>query len=94
MASCPQQVAAVDELGEPLATDPGIGAAMMHRVGQLFCGLHGHDEMLQFSGGRMFLRCSTCGHESPGWDLPTRIQAKVEPARARLVPKMPAKRVA
>ena len=27
-----------------------------------------HDPLLQFEQGRMFLRCSSCGFESPGWD--------------------------
>ncbi|HXE80447.1 MAG TPA: hypothetical protein VNK41_06830 [Vicinamibacterales bacterium] len=32
------------------------------------CGLHGHDPILQFEEGRMFLRCTSCGFETPGWD--------------------------
>jgi hypothetical protein len=31
------------------------------------CGIHGHDPLLQVEGNRMFLRCTTCGHETPGW---------------------------
>lgn len=31
------------------------------------CGLHGHDPLLQVEGPRMFLRCASCGHETPGW---------------------------
>ena len=31
------------------------------------CGVSGHDPLLQIEDGRMFLRCSTCGHETPGW---------------------------
>jgi len=31
------------------------------------CGLQGHDPLLQVSEGRMFLRCTSCGHETPGW---------------------------
>jgi hypothetical protein len=31
------------------------------------CGFQGHDPLLQVEGGRMFLRCTTCGHETPGW---------------------------
>ena len=30
------------------------------------CGLHGHDPMLQFEQGRMFLRCTSCGYAVPG----------------------------
>jgi hypothetical protein len=39
------------------------------RVRQLLCGFHGHDHLLQFEQERMFLKCVSCGHESPGWDL-------------------------
>lgn len=31
------------------------------------CGLHGHDYLLQTGNHRVFLRCATCGHETPGW---------------------------
>jgi hypothetical protein len=30
-------------------------------------GLHGHDPLLQVEGPRLFLRCTTCGYETPGW---------------------------
>jgi len=36
------------------------------------CGFGGHDPLLQVDGGRMFLRCSTCGHETPGWTTSAR----------------------
>jgi hypothetical protein len=38
-------------------------------VRQTVCGLHGHDNLLQFEQERMFLRCASCGHETPGWEL-------------------------
>lgn len=38
-------------------------------VRQTFCGLHGHDNLLQFEQERMFLKCASCGHETPGWEL-------------------------
>jgi hypothetical protein len=47
----------------------GFGERVLDRVREAFCGLHGHDNMLQFEQDRMFLRCASCGHESPGWDL-------------------------
>ena len=46
-----------------------FGERMMDRVREAFCGLHGHDRLLQFQHDRMFLKCSSCGHESPGWEL-------------------------
>jgi hypothetical protein len=42
---------------------------MVERMRQLFCGLHGHDSLLQFERDRIFLKCVSCGHESPGWQL-------------------------
>jgi hypothetical protein len=38
-------------------------------IRQFVCGLHGHDELLHFETGRLSMRCTTCGHETPGWDL-------------------------
>ena len=46
-----------------------IGTVVAARVRQMFCGLHGHDNLLQFERDRMFLRCVSCGHESPGWEM-------------------------
>jgi hypothetical protein len=36
---------------------------------QFVCGLHGHDALLHFEQGRMSLQCTSCGYETPGWDL-------------------------
>jgi hypothetical protein len=41
-------------------------------VSTAMCGLNGHDPVLQVDGGRMFLRCSSCGHETPGWTTSAR----------------------
>ena len=41
------------------------------KVRQFLCGLHGHDALLHFEGERMSLQCSSCGFETPGWDLRT-----------------------
>jgi hypothetical protein len=55
----------------------------MSRVGdqlrRLICGLHGHDSLLHFSEGRVSLLCSSCGHETPGWDV--KVTARREAAR-------------
>jgi hypothetical protein len=39
------------------------------KVRQFLCGLHGHDALLHFEHGRMSLQCTSCGYETPGWDL-------------------------
>lgn len=41
----------------------------MTRLGQWICGLHGHDSLLHFERGRVSLLCTSCGHETPGWDV-------------------------
>jgi hypothetical protein len=41
----------------------------LERVRQLVCGMHGHDALLHFEQGRMSLQCTSCGYETPGWDL-------------------------
>lgn len=41
----------------------------LEQVRQFVCGLHGHDALLHFEQGRMSLQCTSCGYETPGWDL-------------------------
>ena len=42
-------------------------ARMAAAAGRRVCALHGHDAILQVEENRLFLRCTSCGHESPGW---------------------------
>jgi hypothetical protein len=63
----PQQLAAAREV---TGTDAqGVFVRMFGRLGQLLCGLHGHDAVLAFEENRVLLRCTSCGHNSPGWNL-------------------------
>lgn len=39
------------------------------QVRQFVCGLHGHDSLLHFEHGRISLLCTSCGHETPGWEV-------------------------
>jgi hypothetical protein len=61
-------------------------------VRQFVCGLQGHDNLLEFGRGRLSLKCVSCGHESPGWDIKTRGDASAAAAspaperRRRLLP--------
>ncbi|HTI40400.1 MAG TPA: hypothetical protein VL693_01140 [Vicinamibacterales bacterium] len=48
------------------------------KVRQFLCGLHGHDALLHFERGRMSLQCTSCGYETPGWDLRTAEQAPAQ----------------
>lgn len=45
------------------------GARFLGWMRQLYCGLHGHDSLMQFAQDRMFMQCASCGHETPGWML-------------------------
>jgi hypothetical protein len=46
-----------------------VGTWVVGRVREGLCGLHGHDNLVQFETDRIFLRCASCGHESPGWAI-------------------------
>jgi hypothetical protein len=39
------------------------------RIRQGLCGFHGHDAMRSFERDRMYLKCYSCGYESPGWTV-------------------------
>lgn len=42
------------------------------RLGQLICGLRGHDSVLHFEARRVNMRCTSCGHDTPGWEISER----------------------
>jgi hypothetical protein len=77
--------------------DTGFVARLSVQFRQFVCGLHGHDSLLHFDHGRMSLLCSSCGHESPGWDVKATHQsdvtAHVKPRVIRM-PLVRARRVA
>ena len=43
---------------------------------QFICGLHGHDALLHFEQGRISLQCTSCGYETPGWDVKGRAEVE------------------
>jgi hypothetical protein len=47
----------------------GVMTRVSEQLRQFICGLHGHDSLLHFANGRVSLLCSSCGHETPGWDV-------------------------
>jgi hypothetical protein len=66
----PQMVASQGDMSARGETHgEGLGERVFDRLRHLMCGLHGHDTLLQFDHGRMFLRCVSCGHETPGWEV-------------------------
>jgi hypothetical protein len=50
-------------------TTTAFFARMVGHVRQFICGLHGHDALLHFGQGRLSLQCTSCGYETPGWDV-------------------------
>ena len=67
----PHPMATAREALRPTATveRAGVFARVMESLRQMFCGLRGHDTLLHFEDERMSLRCVSCGHETPGWEL-------------------------
>jgi hypothetical protein len=59
----------------------GWGERVLDRIREAFCGLYGHDSMLQFQQDRLCLKCVSCGHESPGWSLTEKPPTVVAGAR-------------
>lgn len=43
-------------------------AVVRRHADQQLCGLRGHDPVLAVERGHVLLRCTSCGHESPGWE--------------------------
>ncbi|HXG55542.1 MAG TPA: hypothetical protein VNJ03_09220 [Vicinamibacterales bacterium] len=62
----PQQL--TNTVAVPYANDNIIVRAVA-RVGELMCGLRGHDGVLHFEGKRVMMRCTSCGHDTPGWEI-------------------------
>ena len=63
----PQQLAAVAEITYEKTS--GVVARAFSRLGQVFCGLSGHESVLHFEGNRVMMRCTSCGHDTPGWEI-------------------------
>ena len=64
----PQRLTATATMDGAQAAGSAMNRAIA-RVGQLLCGLRGHDSVLHFEGKRVMMRCTSCGHDSPGWEV-------------------------
>jgi NAD-dependent SIR2 family protein deacetylase len=65
----PQQLTATADATRDATMDDGIVARVIGRLGQMLCGLRGHDSVLHFEGNRVMMRCTSCGHDTPGWEI-------------------------
>ena len=66
----------------------GRFAWVTEQLRQMYCGLRGHDTLLHFEDERMSLRCVSCGHETPGWELnetPPRVTVRGDARRHAIV---------
>src|SRR3954471_20715690 len=64
----PQRLTARAEINGQTIAESAIHRAF-GRLGQLLCGVRGHDSVLHFEGNRVMMRCTSCGHDSPGWEI-------------------------
>jgi len=65
----PQRLTATTTIEDAQAATSSSVTRVFARLGQLFCGLRGHDSVLHFEGKRVMMRCTSCGHDSPGWEV-------------------------
>jgi hypothetical protein len=65
----PQQLTSTVEVTSKVAKDSGFMARFATRLGQAICGLRGHDEVLHFEASRVMMRCASCCHDTPGWEI-------------------------
>ena len=65
----PQQLAAAAEVTPKDTPEIGLVARLATRFGQVLCALHGHDSVLHFERNRVLMRCTSCGHDTPGWEI-------------------------
>jgi hypothetical protein len=54
---------------EARPTLAGVVEAAARRVGQLACGVRGHEMLWHYERDRVMLECGRCGHASKGWDV-------------------------
>jgi hypothetical protein len=67
----PQRLAATENahVDSVDATTAGVMSRVASRLSQTLCGLSGHDAILHFEGNRVMMRCTSCGHDTPGWEV-------------------------
>ena len=65
----PQQLAAAAEVTYE-TNGTAVVARAMGRLGQLLCGMRGDTtRCCTFEGKRVMMRCTSCGHDTPGWEV-------------------------
>ena len=67
----PQQLTAQANTGSR-RSETSFVARAVGRLGQVLCGMSGHDAVMHFEGKRVMMRCTSCGHDTPGWEIDDR----------------------
>jgi hypothetical protein len=65
----PQQLTATAHEEMETQSSETLTTRTLARIGQWLCGMRGHDSVLHFEGNRVMMRCTSCGHDSPGWEI-------------------------
>ena len=65
----PQQLTTATEVTSKTTPEAGLMSRMVTKLGRVVCGFHGHDAVLHFEGNRVMMRCTSCGHDTPGWEV-------------------------
>lgn len=65
----PQQLTATATAQVTHDNTDNVVARTFGRLSQLLCGLRGHDSLLHVEGNRINMRCTSCGHDTPGWEI-------------------------
>ena len=86
----PQQLAATENAHENAHVDTttGVMSRVASRLTQTFCGLSGHDAVMHFEGNRVMMRCTSCGYDTPGWEVSgrgPRLRFEGDASRHRMV---------
>jgi hypothetical protein len=63
----PQQLSATGTVTRETPSSPVARAVGW--LGQVLCGMRGHDSVLHFEANRVMMRCTSCGHDTPGWEI-------------------------
>jgi hypothetical protein len=50
-----------------------------HALRAFFCGLGGHELIRGFEPNRVYMRCTSCPYETPGWTLKEKERQQTAP---------------
>jgi len=65
----PEQLSTTSHTSVAPAEVESVMARVASRLSQTLCGLSGHDSVVHFEGPRVMMRCTSCGHDTPGWEV-------------------------